>query len=88
MPMYEFICEGCGTRFEQLVDPGTESVACGSCGSKRTRRAYSPQGPPLRLVKTPGETRKQERKNAQLRERTKQRFSARRRRDREPGGAA
>jgi putative FmdB family regulatory protein len=86
MPMYEFTCEACGMRFEELVDLGTESVVCRGCGSKRTRRVYSPQGPPFRLVKTPGEARKQERKNAQLRERTKQRVSAQRR-ARQPGGA-
>ena len=79
MPIYEFLCEACGARFEELVDAGTESVACGACASQRTRRVYSPQGRPFRIVKTPGDTRQQERKNAQLRERTKERFGAARR---------
>jgi putative FmdB family regulatory protein len=86
MPIYEFVCEACGARFEELVDAGTESVDCRSCTSERTRRVYSPQGRPFRIVKTPGETRQQERKNKQLRERTKQRFGAARRQARQPGG--
>jgi putative FmdB family regulatory protein len=79
MPIYEFHCEACGTRFEGLVEAGTESARCRSCGSERTRRMYSPQGRPFGLLKTGGETRKQERKNAQLRERAKQRPGAARR---------
>jgi putative FmdB family regulatory protein len=86
MPIYEFLCEACGARFEELVDAGTESVDCRACTSERTRRVYSPQGRPFSLVKTPGGTRKQERRNAQLRERTKQGLSAARRRSGRPGG--
>jgi putative FmdB family regulatory protein len=79
MPIYEFDCEECGTRFEELVEAGTGSARCRDCGSQRTRRVYSPHGRPLGLVKTPGEARKQERKNAQLRERAKRRFADARR---------
>jgi putative FmdB family regulatory protein len=85
MPIYEFRCEACGARFGELVDAGTDSVPCRTCASERTRRIYSPQGRPFGIVKTPGETREQERKNAQLRERTKQRWSAARRRPRQSG---
>jgi putative FmdB family regulatory protein len=84
MPIYEFLCEACGSRFEELVDAGTESVDCRACTSRRTRRVYSAQGRPFSLVKTPGEARRQERLNAQLRERTKQRLGADRRRARQP----
>jgi putative FmdB family regulatory protein len=86
MPIYEFLCEACGARFEELVEAGTESVDCGACASQRTRRVYSPQGRPFRIVKTPGGTRQQERRNAQLRERTKERFGAARRQARRQGG--
>jgi putative FmdB family regulatory protein len=86
MPIYEFVCEACGARFEELVDAGTESVDCHACTSERTRRVYSPQGRPFGLVKPPGETRNQERRNAQLRERTKQRLGEARRSARQPGG--
>jgi putative FmdB family regulatory protein len=86
MPIYEFVCEACGARFEELVDAGTENVACLACTSERTRRVYSPQGRPFRIVKTPGETRRQEGMNAQLRDRAKQRFGAARRQARQPPG--
>ena len=47
MPIYEFECEGCGARFEELV--GTEAAApCPTCGSERTRRLYSAVSPPGR----------------------------------------
>jgi putative FmdB family regulatory protein len=78
VPIYEFLCERCGTRFEELVQAGTEATACRGCGSKRTRRLYSAQGAPFKLVKTPGEARRQERSNAELRERTKRGLAARR----------
>lgn len=92
MPIYEFVCEACGARFEDLVAAGTGPVACAECGSARTRRLYSAQAATPKLVKTPAEMRKQERANARLRERTRQRFKearsrARARRNRaRPGG--
>lgn len=47
MPIYEFECEDCGERFEELV--GAEAAAaCPSCGSERTRRLYSTVSPPGR----------------------------------------
>jgi putative FmdB family regulatory protein len=79
MPIYEFDCEACGTRFEQLVEAGTGSARCRECGSELTRRVYSPQGRPFALLKTPGQARKQERKNARLRQGAKRRFAAARR---------
>lgn len=47
MPIYEFECEGCGARFEELVAAGAE-VACKECGLERTRRLYSTVAPPGR----------------------------------------
>jgi len=47
MPIYEFECEGCGERFEELV--GAEATAaCPACGAARTRRLYSAVSPPGR----------------------------------------
>jgi putative FmdB family regulatory protein len=47
MPIYEFECEDCGGRFEELV--GAEAAAtCPACGSERTRRLLSPVSPPGR----------------------------------------
>jgi putative FmdB family regulatory protein len=47
MPIYEFECEECGARFEELVAAGGTS-ACSACGSERTRRLYSEVSPPGR----------------------------------------
>ena len=78
MPIYEFRCERCGGRFEELVKAGTETVACRSCGAERTTRVYSPQGLPFKLVKTGSDLRKQERSNSQLRERARSQVARRR----------
>jgi putative FmdB family regulatory protein len=86
MPIYEFRCEGCGGRFEALVDAGTESVACRLCEATETTRVYSAQAAPMSLVKPPGEKRRQERRNAELHSRTKAEFKARRRRARDSRG--
>ena len=83
MPIYEFRCAACGERFEELVAAGTSSRPCTACGSKESRRVLSPQAAPLKLVKTPRENRKQERRNAALRERSKADFKARRQRARQ-----
>jgi len=48
MPIYEFECEECGARFEELVAAEATSVACRGCGSARTRRLLSPVSPPGR----------------------------------------
>lgn len=45
MPIYEFECEECGARFEELVAV-EGSAACAACGSERTRRLYSEVSPP------------------------------------------
>lgn len=47
MPIYEFECEECGGRFEELVAMGA-TVTCPGCGSQRTRRLYSAVAPPGR----------------------------------------
>jgi putative FmdB family regulatory protein len=47
MPIYEFECEACGARFEELMQAGVE-VSCMACGSGRTRRLYSAVAPPGR----------------------------------------
>ena len=83
MPMYEFECGECGARFEDLVAAGTESVACRSCGAKRTARRFSAQAGTFKLVRSPGAARAQEARNAKLRSSTKAAFKARRRRARE-----
>jgi putative FmdB family regulatory protein len=44
MPIYEFECEECGVRFEELV-AADGSAACPSCGAKRVRRLLSTVSP-------------------------------------------
>ena len=42
MPLREFRCGRCKTRFEELVRSGADNnVACPRCGSKRLRRLMS-----------------------------------------------
>jgi putative FmdB family regulatory protein len=48
VPIYEFECEGCGARFEELVTAGVGTAACAECGSTRTRRLMSSVSPPGR----------------------------------------
>ncbi|HXR30130.1 MAG TPA: zinc ribbon domain-containing protein [Solirubrobacterales bacterium] len=45
MPVYEFECEQCGARFEELVASGEQSLACPKCGARRSRRLLSPVSP-------------------------------------------
>jgi putative FmdB family regulatory protein len=48
VPIYEFECEECGARFEELVAAGAVDLACPRCGSTRTRRLISAVSPPGR----------------------------------------
>ena len=57
VPLYEFECRKCMTRFEELVPPGTERLACPACGSEETRRVLSTVSPPNRQHRSPGQVR-------------------------------
>ncbi len=48
MPIYEFECEKCGARFEELVTAGDAAVACSECGAAPARRLLSNVSPPGR----------------------------------------
>jgi putative FmdB family regulatory protein len=67
MPIYEFECEECGARFEELVAAG-RVPACPACGSERGRRLYSTVSPPGRQPRgagvRSGESQRQEREAA------------------------
>lgn len=41
MPIYEYDCEECGTRFETLVRRPDEPVACPACESGRVKKRFS-----------------------------------------------
>jgi putative FmdB family regulatory protein len=68
MPIYEFECEECGARFEELVAAGAEAAPCAACGSARTRRLISSVSPPGRQPRGAGvrsdESRRREREAA------------------------
>jgi putative FmdB family regulatory protein len=48
MPIYEFECEKCGNRFEELVGSDAPDPACPACGAAEARRLISPVSPPSR----------------------------------------
>lgn len=67
MPLYEFECEECGARFEELVAAGA-GAACPDCGAERVRRLYSGVAPPSRQPRGAAvrsdESRRRERESA------------------------
>jgi len=68
MPIYEFECEACGSRFEELVSGSGGDVACPRCGAGGARRLFSPVSPPGRQPRGAGvrseESRRREREAA------------------------
>ena len=62
---------------------GGRAKRCPECGAAAPERVLSAQAGQLHLVRSPRETRKQERENAELREGAKTRFAEARRRTRE-----
>ncbi len=68
MPIYEYECEGCGERFEELVAADAALVPCPECGSERTKRLISTVSPPGRMPRGAGvrsdESRRREREAA------------------------
>jgi putative FmdB family regulatory protein len=43
MPIFEYSCQDCGSRFEKLVRNASESaaMACPSCGARHVRQELS-----------------------------------------------
>ncbi len=68
VPIYEFECEECGARFEELVGVAAPPPACPACGSGPTRRLLSGVSPPGRQPRGAGvrsdESRRREREAA------------------------
>jgi putative FmdB family regulatory protein len=67
MPIYEFECQGCGARFEELV-AANAIVACPDCGAEGAKRLLSTVSPPGRQPRGAGvrsdESRRRERESA------------------------
>ena len=42
MPIFEYLCEDCGSKFEKLVRrPGVDEVLCPSCGQSHLEQQHS-----------------------------------------------
>lgn len=68
VPVYEFECEECDRRFEELTGSETRTLPCAHCGSKRTKRLLSRVSPAGRQPRGAGvrsdESRRSEREAA------------------------
>src|SRR5579875_478963 len=42
MPIYEYVCEECKTRFERIVSAGNGKTECPKCGSHRSTIQFFP----------------------------------------------
>ena len=42
MPIYEYRCDKCGRRFEELVLTASDEVECPHCGCGKVERLISP----------------------------------------------
>ena len=63
MPIYEYLCESCGNKFEKLVRRTEEALefGCPSCGRKHLKQEYSTfaaragsEGGPAEMPACPG----------------------------------
>jgi putative FmdB family regulatory protein len=41
MPIFEYVCEGCGNSFEKLVRRAEDTTECPSCGNANITQKYS-----------------------------------------------
>ncbi|MBI4889725.1 MAG: zinc ribbon domain-containing protein [Acidobacteria bacterium] len=49
MPIYEYSCQDCGTRFEKLIrrDSDLDSLSCPSCGQQHLAKQHSTFAPQM-----------------------------------------
>ncbi len=52
MPIYEYICDDCGTKFEKLVRRNQDAIACPGCGESHLKTAFRPS-PLIRPTEKP-----------------------------------
>ncbi len=92
MPIYEFACESCGHRFEELVGSHVgldmAEVACPECGSEKVERQLSTSYAPLQHQMTPNQRRRLEDKRGTNRDGAKERFKQQRAAERRRGGSS
>jgi putative FmdB family regulatory protein len=41
MPIFEYRCQDCGTKFERIVTSGEDKQSCKQCGSEHVARLLS-----------------------------------------------
>ncbi len=41
MPIFEYLCDDCGTKFEKLVRRTGEEIACPKCGESHLKQELS-----------------------------------------------
>lgn len=41
MPIFEYLCDDCGTKFEKLVRRSDDATLCPSCGESHVTTQYS-----------------------------------------------
>lgn len=41
MPIFEYLCEDCGSKFEKLVRHNGDGVQCPSCGQDHLKQEFS-----------------------------------------------
>jgi putative FmdB family regulatory protein len=82
VPIYEYVCQSCGERFEELVGSHvglrTEDVCCAHCGSHQVERQITGSYAPLHRQMTPGQKRRLEERRGVDRGGAKERFSKQR----------
>jgi putative FmdB family regulatory protein len=89
VPLYEFACDACGARFEELTPPGGKAP-CPACGNEHVMRVFSAiadRGPGVGL--TGAAARESDTRRAEREAAKKERFVADRKRKRgqgPPGG--
>jgi putative FmdB family regulatory protein len=82
VPIYEFACQSCGHRFEELVGShvGLEAdeVVCPKCGTAKIERLVSSSYAPVHRQMTPNQRRRAEDKRGTDRGGAKERFKQQR----------
>jgi len=41
MPIFEYLCDGCGAKFEKLVRRSEDTTLCPACGDSHVTTQYS-----------------------------------------------
>ena len=82
MPIYEFACQSCDHRFEELVGShvglDVDDVTCPECDSAKVERQLSTSYAPLQHQMTPNQRRRMEDKRGTNRDGAKERFKRQR----------